>query len=200
MRRRASVACTLAVWLAALAAAAEEPKTPSAPGPQLIARGNFVMKHLEVGDFSPILDQMHHPSHYTESENADDRRAISVAFQFLSTRFGKLEGYEIAQGPVDCVCVSLAMGPDEYWAKDAETDHGAAVAFTTRNAKIHAGIVRIIDTNRGQGWMRSIEFGIPSTVPGATDQMTRIAREMVSRMDAVTRKPKGTNAPAPKPE
>jgi len=200
MHRRASVACTLAAWLAALAAAAEAPKAPPAPGPQLIARGTFVMKSLEVGDFSPILDQMHYPSQYTESEHADDRRAVAVAFQFLSTRFGKLEGYELAEGPVDCVCVSLAMGPDEYWAKDADTDHGAAVAFTTRHAKIHGGIVRITETNRGQGWMRSIEFGISPTVPGAKDQMTRIAREMVSRMDAVTRKPKGTSAPAPKAE
>ena len=200
MPRRASVACSLAAWLAVVAAGAEEPKAPPAPGPQLIARGTFVMKSLAVGDFSPILDQMHHPPGNDEGENTDDRRAISVAFQFLSTRFGALEGYELAQGPVDCICVSLAMGGDEYWAKDAETDRGASVAFTTRHAKIHAGIVRITDTNRGQGWMRSIEFGIPSTVPGAKDQMTRIAREMVSRMDAVTRKPKGASAPAPKPE
>ncbi|HEX5066759.1 MAG TPA: hypothetical protein VFY49_11645 [Myxococcota bacterium] len=200
MSRRASVACTIAVWLLAVAAAAEEPKAPPAPSPQLIARGTFVMRSLESGDFSTILDQMHHPTGNDEGENIDDRRAISVAFQFLSTRFGALEGYELAQGPVDCMCVSLAMGTEEYWAKDAETDHGAAVAFTTRHAKISAGIVRITQTNRGQGWMRSIEFGVPATAPGAKDQMTRIAREMFSRMQAVTRKPKGTNTPAPKPE
>ncbi|HXK23470.1 MAG TPA: hypothetical protein VMS55_12420 [Myxococcota bacterium] len=198
--RASLLTCLLSAGLAAFAAAAEEPAAPKAPSPQQVARGTLVMKNLEIGSYSPILDQMHHPATDTEAENAEDRRAISVAFQFLSTRFGKLEGFELAQGPVDCVCVSLGMGPDEYWAKDAETDRGAAVAFTTRYSKIHAGIVRITETNRGRGWIRSIEFGVPPTVPGAKEQVTRITREMIARMQSVTRKPKSGSAPAPKPE
>ena len=134
---------------------------------------------------------MHHPPEYTEAENADDRRAISVAFQFLSSRFGKLESYELAQEPVDCVCVSLAHGGGRVLVEDRRRrDRGAAVAFASRHAKIHAAIVRITETNRGGGWIRSIEFGLPATVPGAKDQVTRMARDMVSRMKAATRKPK----------
>src|SRR5262249_46331861 len=115
-------------------------------------------------------------------------------------RFGKLESFELSKEPVECVCVALAMGPDEYWAKVDQTDRGPSVAFATRHAKMHDAIVRITETTAGKGWIRSIEFGLPPTVRGANDQVTRIAHEMVSRMQAVTRKPKGASAPAPKPE
>jgi hypothetical protein len=197
---RLALACLCAALLAAFTAAAAEPKAVQAPGPQQIARATLVMQNLQIGNFSPILDQMHYPPEYTEAENTDDRRAISVAFQFLSTRFGKLESFELAQEPVDCVCVSLSMGSDEYWSQPDGTARGAGVAFASRHAKVHAVIVRITETNLGRGWIRSIEFGVPATVPGAKDQVTRIARDMVSRMQAVTRKPKSSNAPAPKPE
>jgi len=197
--RTSLLACLACVGLAVFAAVAEEPAAPKAPSPQLVARTTLVMKDLESQNYSRILDQMHHATTDTAAENAADRRSIAAALQLLSTRFGKLEGYELAQARDACVCVSLSMASDEYWAKDAETDHGAVVAFTTRHAKMHAGIVRITETNRGRDWIRSIEIGVPPTVPGANDQMTRIARELIERMHTVTRKPKDPNAP-PKPD
>lgn len=196
---RSALACLCAAGLVVLAASAQEPKAvpASRPGRQLIARGTAVMASLESGVFSPILDQMHHPPGYADTEIAEDRRAISAALQFLSARFGKLESYELRSEPVECLCISLAMGPDEYWAQVPESDRGGAVAFTSRYAKMQSAIVRITETNRGGGWIRSLEFGVPPTLPGAKDQITRITRDMISRMQAVTRKPKSSTPPEP---
>lgn len=155
------------------------------------------MQYFEAGVFSAILDQMHHPPQDSETAVADDRRAISVALQFLATRFGRLESYELAQAPVDCFCVSLAMGRPEYWSGLPESDRGDVVTFATRHAKIQSSIVRLTETRAGGGWIRSIEIGVPTTVPEAKDQIANIARAMAERMDAATRKPKSANPPSP---
>lgn len=197
---RAALGCWIAA--AAFAAAAEEPKqalAQTAAGRLLIARATVVLQNLQAGRFSPVLDEMHHPPQETEAVLTDDRRALSVALQYLVSRFGKLESYELVQEPVECACLALAMAADAYWSKLPESDRGGAVTFATRHAKIESGIVRITETKTGGGWLRSIEFGVPATTPGATDQLTRIARGMVERMQAVTRKPK-PKAPPPQPE
>lgn len=192
-----------AASLAAFAAAAEEPKpaaVETVSSRLLIARATGLMQNLQAGKFSSILDEMHHPPQDTKEVITEDRRALSVALQYLATRFGKLESYELAQAPVECVCVSLAMGPDEYWSQLPESDRGGVVTFTSRHAKIQSAIVRLTETRTGGGWLRSIEFGVPTTVPGAEDQLTRIVRDMIGRMEAVTRKPKSSKPPAPQPE
>ena len=196
------VSCLAAIWLAALAAAAAEsqdvPRPP--PSPLLIQRGASVMENLKSGSFSPILDQMQYPRTFTEEERADDRRTISVALQFLSSRFGKLESYELSLEPIDCYWVSISMGPDGFWSQVPATELGGGVAFATRHAKIASSVVRIMDSYlEGGGWIGSLSFGIPASVPGAKDLITRTARDMVSRMESATRKPKPKAPPAPQP-
>jgi hypothetical protein len=195
------VACLAALWLVAFAAAAQPqgpPKPP--PSPLLIERGTSVMANLKSGSFSPILDQMQHPPTYTEEEISDDRRAISIALQFLSSRFGKLESYELTQESVQCYWVSISMAPDDYWSQVAATELGAGVAFASRHAKLGSSVVRIMDSySEGSGWIRSLDFGIPAATPGAKDIATRTARDMVSRMQAATRKPKPPAPPPPQP-
>jgi hypothetical protein len=194
--------CSVAVALAAFAAAAQEPKEAPKrpPNPRLVQRGTYVMENLKSGNFSAILDQMQHPPTYTKEELAEDRRAISVALQFLSSGFGRLESYALSAEPVESYSVSLAMGPPEYWAQIPETELGSGITFTSRHAKVGSAIVRITEAyTESEGWIRSLEFGIPATVPGARDRMTRLAREMVSRMESATRKPK-PKTPPPQPE
>jgi len=204
-RRAGRVArgCLAAASLAAFATAAAEPQAAPKrpPSRQLIARGTFVMESLKSGTFAPILDQMQHPPTYTKEELAEDRRAVSVALQFLSSRFGKLESYELLPEPVEAYSVSIAMGPPEYWSQVPKTELGPGIAFASRHAKIGSVTVRITDAyTESDGWIYSLEFGIPTTVPGASDRITQIARDMVTRMDSAIRKPKPKSSPAPAPQ
>ena len=192
--------CGVVLALAAVAAGAAEPKPSASPPPsrELVRRGTVVMKNLETGNFAAILDEMQHPPDSTKQENAGDRRMISVALQFLASRFGKLESYEVSAEAVECFWVKIGMGSLEYWEKLPASQRGGGIAFASRHAKVQSAMIRITESfGDGPGWIRTLEFGIPAKIPGAKGQIEQMAREMVSRMDSATRMPKSAPAPAP---
>lgn len=156
------------------------------PSPnQLEKNASEIVDLLRSRNLEEIANTLHYPGSYTAEELARDRKSVEEGLQFLTGEFGAVRDVTRQIAPVNFFEIGVSGGDLEYWKEYVKTGTQKNIEYRVTFSKIGPGILRVTYIKgNGQWEVRSVDFGIEATTPGARETILTIGKNMLAQHEA----------------